>query len=136
MEPLSIRNSSGPEANFVSSQNPVHISAGADAKLSCLKQVQVTLTDANTVYTVGLPTTARGFTLYPSTADVIFAVGEDPAALATKAGATVAADFGVGATAPFGLTTTRVMVYSLAQSGGDLRLRSATASAVVVVGIF
>lgn len=136
MEPLSIINGSGPEANAVTSSNPVHISAGADAKNGALKQVQVTLTSAGTVYTVGLPTTARGFTLYPSTADVIFAIGEDPVALATKAGNTVAGDFGVGATAPFGLTTTRVMVYSLAQAGGDLRLVSATAAAVVVVGIF
>lgn len=137
MEPLSIVDSpSGPSASFVASTNPMSITAGADARNGALKQVQVTLTSAGTVYTVGLPATARGFTLYPTTADVIFAVGEAPVALATKAGDTVAGDFGVGATAPIGLTTNRVLIKSIAEAGATLHLRSATASAVVVVGIF
>jgi len=110
--------------------------AGADARQSALLQVQVTLTSANTVYTVGLPTTARGFTLYPSTADVIFSVGEACVAMATKAGNTVAGDFGIGNTAPLGLTTNRILVKSVAEGGATIHLRSATASAVVVVGIF
>ncbi len=137
MEPVSIVDSpSGPSSSFVASTNPLSITAGADARNGALKQVQVTLTLANTVYTVGLPTSARGFTLYPSTADVIFSVAEAPVALATKAGDTVAGDFGVGATAPLGLTTNRILVKSVAEAGATLHLRSATASAVVVVGIF
>lgn len=137
MEALSIVDSpSGPGATFVSSANPASITAGADARQGALLQCQVTLTSANTVYTVGLPTTARGFTLYPTTADVIFAVGEASVALATKAGNTVAGDFGIGATAPIGLTTNRVLIKSVAEAGATLHLRSATASAVVVVGIF
>lgn len=137
MEPLSIVDSpSGPGSSFVASTNPMSVTAGADARNGALKQVQVTLTSANTVYTVGLPTSARGFTLYPTTADVIFAVGEASVALATKAGDTVAGDFGVGATAPIGITTNRVLIKSIAEAGAVLHLRSATASAVVVVGVF
>lgn len=136
MDSLSLINGSGPSSDYVSSTNPAPVTAGADARNGALKQVQVTLTTAGTVYTVALPATARGFTLYPSVADVIFAIGEDPAALATKTGNTVAGDFGIGATAPYGLTTNRVLTTASAIAGGDLRLRSATAAAVVVVGIF
>lgn len=137
MEPLSIVDSpAGPGSSFVASTNPMSVTAGADARNGALKQVQVTLTSAGTVYTVGLPTSARGFTLYPSTADVIFGVGEAPVALATSAGDTLAAAFGVGATAPIGITTNRVLIKSIAEAGATLHLRSATASAVVVVGIF
>lgn len=137
MEPVSIVDSpSGPSSSFVASTNPLSITAGADARQGVLKQCQVTLTSANTVYTVTLPTNARGFTLYPTTADVIFAVGEASVALATSAGDTLAAAFGVGATAPIGLTTNRVLIKSVAEAGAVLHLRSATASAVVVVGVF
>ena len=43
----------------------------------------------------------------PTVADVIFAVAEDPAALATITGNAVAANFSVGATAPLGEQTVR-----------------------------
>lgn len=117
-------------------QKPSPITAGADARNGVLKQVQVTLTSANTPYSVVLPTNARGFVLYPTIADVIFSVAEDPAALATIAGNTVAANFSVGATAPFGLQTVRVLDDSVAAAGASLRLRSATAAANVVISTF
>jgi len=115
---------------------PLPVSAGADARNAALLQVQVTLTTANTVYTVALPTSARGFTLFPSTADVIFAVAEAPVALATSAGNTAVGAFGIGATAPFAVVTARVLNDARAAAGAVLHLRSATAAAVVVVGIF
>ncbi len=125
---------SGPtDTRFVS---PFPITAGADARGGALRQVQVTLPVAGTVYSVTLPTAARGFPLLPSTADVSFAVGEDPAALATISGNAVSANFSVGATAPLGEQTVRILDDFIASAGASLRLRSATANANVVVATF
>jgi hypothetical protein len=115
---------------------PAPMTAGADARNGALKQVLVTLTTANTAYAVVLPITARGFVLYPSVADTYFAIGENPVAQGAIVGNVVAANFTVGATAPFGLQTVRVLDDATAAAGASLRLFSATANANVVVSIF
>lgn len=114
--------------------NPFPITAGADARVSGLKQVTMTLTTANTVYTCTLPSAARGFRLYPTLGDIIFAVGEDPAAAGTVTGNAVAANFSVGVTVRQYDTATRIRDDQ--QLSETLRLRSTTANAVVLVDTF
>lgn len=115
---------------------PLPITAGADARGGALRQVQVTLPVANTVYSVVLPTAARGFALSPSLGDIIFSVGEDCAALSTISGNAVAANFSIGDTALAGNETVRVLDEEIAVAGASLRLRSVTANAVVRVATF
>lgn len=115
---------------------PEPVTAGADARNGFLKQVQVTLYSANTAYEVVLPNAIRGFSLYPSTADTYFAIGENPVAMGTITNNVVAANFTVGATAPFSVTTVRVLDDATANANASLRLFCPTANAVVRVGVF
>jgi hypothetical protein len=67
-----------------------------DIDLGKASSCVVTLTLADTVYTVAIPTWAKGVRLRPS-ADVRFALGEDPPAVEpAKAGNAALTDFGIG----------------------------------------
>jgi hypothetical protein len=108
----------------------------ADARKSKLKSVKVTLhaTPGN-VTTVAIPSFARGVLLYPS-AEVRFAVDEDPAAEATSADAAVAeAAMAVGGYLPAAEWSARTLEeYNGAAK--ELRLIGAAGSETVVVEFF
>ena len=115
---------------------PMPVTAGADLRQGASKSVITTLVLASNVYTVTLPTTVRGIVVYPTVADVWFAVGENPAAATTISGNVVAANFVVGQLAPFGIQTVRVLDDYVASANASLRLISATANANVTISTF
>lgn len=111
------------------------VNLGPDALNGVLKSIKCTLSATpGTLTTITLPDNAQGFRLYPATSDIRFAIGENPAAEATDTDGTVAAaDFAVGAIAKADQWETRLLAAGTART---LRLRSATASVVVEVGVF
>jgi len=115
---------------------PMPATAGADLRQGASKSVITTLVSASNVYTVTLPTTVRGVVIYPTVADVWFAVNENPAAAGTISGNVVAANFTAGQLAPFGLQTVRVLDDYAASANASLRLISATANANVTISTF
>ena len=114
---------------------PLPVGLGADARTGALFSLSVTLSGTpNTVTTITLPDNARGFRLYPTSNDVRFAVGENPATLATATATTIAAAaFGVGGIAKGDQFETRLLE---AGTSRTLRLSSATASTVVTAETF
>jgi hypothetical protein len=112
------------------------VSLPADAEAGELLCVNATLSATpETVKTVSLPDWARGFRLTPSD-DVRFAVGEDPAALATHAAgdnSLAVVDFSIGNVAAADLQEVRALP---ARTGRTLRLASAEASATVLIELF
>jgi hypothetical protein len=121
--------------SYGDTDNPAQpVAFAADAATGGLKSLTVTLSGTpGTVTTITLPDSAQGFRLYPSH-DTRFAVGEAPATAATSAAATIAAAaFAVGATAKANLWEERSIA---AGASRTLRLKSATASAVVEVEVY
>lgn len=106
-----------------------------DAALGALLSIRVTLSATpGNVTAITLPDVAQGFRLYPASNDIRFAIGEDPAAEATSASTPIAAAaFAVGAVAKADTWETRLVA---AGASRTLRLRSATASVVVEIGVF
>lgn len=108
-----------------------------DARQGAMKAVSITLSATpNTVSSVPVPTGAMGFRLFPTTADVVFAVDENPAALAayTETGAN---NLALGGLSTGNAATANALeVRLLAAGAATVRLASATASAVVRVGFF
>jgi hypothetical protein len=125
------QSTAGPTVPSYDSPHP--ITAGADARLGKLKSVTQTLTTANAVYTVTLPTGVRGFRLYPTLGDIVFAVGENPAAIGAITGNVVAANFTTGVAVLQYETAVRVLPEANADT---LRLTSTTTNAVVRVDTF
>ena len=115
---------------------PMPVTAGADLRQGSSRSVITTLVLASNVYTATLPTTVRGIVVYPTVADVWFAVGENPAAATTISGNVVAANFTVGQLAPFGIQTVRILDDYVASANASLRLISATANANVTISTF
>lgn len=124
---------SGVGPTVPSYDTPAPITAGADARNGKLKSVTQTLTTANQVYTVTLPSGIRGIRLYPTLGDIVFAIGENPAAVGAITGNVVAANFTVGAQVLQYETATRILDDG---NTGTLRLVSSTTNAVVRVDTF
>jgi hypothetical protein len=107
----------------------------ADARTGALLSIEITLSGtAGTVTTVTIPDTARGVRLYPRSDAIRFAIGEDPAAVATSSATTIAATaLAVGGIAKADQWEVRLLE---AGTGRTVRLRSATASVVVDLEVF
>jgi len=116
--------------------SPLPVTAGADLRVGATKSVTMTLTTATQHYTCILPTTVRGVVIYPTVADVWVSVNEVPVAASVITGNVVAANFAVGALAPYGLQTVRVLDDYVASANASLRLVSATANANVTISTF
>jgi hypothetical protein len=107
----------------------------ADARTGALASIEITLSGTpGTVTTVTIPDTARGVRLYPRSNAIRFAIGEDPAAVATSSAATIAATV----LAAGGIAKADQWEVRLLEAGTDrtVRLRSATASVVVDLEVF
>jgi hypothetical protein len=107
----------------------------ADARQGALASIEITLSATpGTVTTVTIPDTARGVRLYPRSNAIRFAIGEDPAAVATSSSTTIAAS----ALAVGGIAKADQWEVRLLETGTDrtVRLRSATASVVVDLEAF
>jgi hypothetical protein len=107
----------------------------ADAQTGALASIEITLSATpGTVTTVTIPDTARGIRLYPRSNAIRFAIGEDPAAVATSSSTTIAAS----ALAVGGIAKADQWEVRLLETGTDrtVRLRSATASVVVDLEAF
>lgn len=126
----------------VGDANGLPIQLQGDALTGALAHARATLNATpETLTTLQIPSWARGFRLWPTGAQIRFAVGEDPGALyaPAAAGAGVAQDllsanYGVGAIAKPDTWETRLLTPSFAAR--TLRLRSTTASVVVDVDFF
>lgn len=120
----------------ITQTDPLPADLAPDAITGQLLAILATLSaSAGTVKTVDIPNTARGFRLTPS-ADVVYAVGEDPAALATHTAgdnSIATADFSKGNVAAANAPEVRTLATG---TGRTLRLRSATASATVLIELF
>lgn len=105
-----------------------------DARKGFLKQLSITLSvTPATVTTVTLPVGVSGFRITAGAAAIIYAINEDPAALATSNATTIAAAaFSKGNTCP--ANGTDVRLFDGTQI--TLRLQSATASATLVLEVF
>jgi hypothetical protein len=107
----------------------------ADARTGALASIEITLSGTpGTVTTVTIPDTARGVRLYPRSNAIRFAIGEDPAAVATSSSTTIAAS----ALAAGGIAKADTWEVRLLEAGSSrtVRLRSATASVVVDLEVF
>jgi hypothetical protein len=107
----------------------------ADARQGALASIEITLSATpGTVTTVTIPDTARGIRLYPRSNAIRFAIGEDPAAVATSSSTTIAASaLAVGGIAKADTWEVRLLE---AGSSRTVRLRSTTASVVVDLEVF
>jgi hypothetical protein len=107
----------------------------ADARTGALASIEITLSGTpGTVTTVTIPDTARGVRLYPRSNAIRFAIGEDPAAVATSSSTTIAATaLAVGGIAKPDQWEVRLLE---AGTGRTVRLRSTTASVVVDLEVF
>src|SRR5688500_15787930 len=105
----------------VTESNPLPTDLAPDAAAGTLLAVSATLSATpGTVKTVTLPDSAQGFRLTPS-ADVVFAVGEDPEELATHAAgddSIAEADFSIGNVAAANVAEVRTLA-----AGTDRTLR-------------
>ena len=118
-----VRYSNGERAELVALANEIGLRA--DARQAALSGGLWTLASTSVVESISIPDFARGFRLRPS-ADVRFAIGEDPVALA---GETLV----VGNTAYANETETRLLVDG---TGRTLRLLGTSAGMTVGVGFF
>jgi hypothetical protein len=106
-----------------------------DARQGELKSIEISLSATpGTVTTVTLPDDIIGFRLYPRSNDCRFALGEDPAAVATSSATSIpASGLAVGGIAKADAWETRLIERGQSRT---LRLRSATASLVVDLEVF
>ena len=106
-----------------------------DARTGVLKSIEITLSGTpGTVTTVTIPDTAQGIRLYPRTHHIRFAIGEDPAAVATSSSTTIAASaFAIGGVAKADAWEVRLLATGTSRT---VRLRSITASVVVDMEVF
>jgi hypothetical protein len=107
----------------------------ADARTGALSSIAITLSATpGTVTSVTIPDTARGVRLNPRSDAIRFAIGEDPAAVATSSATTITAT----ALAVGGIAKADQWEVRLLEAGTDrtVRLRSATASVVVDLEVF
>lgn len=111
----------------------LRVGFNADLQNGVNKHVAVTLTVAETDYTVDIPDNARFITMY-ATDTFRYGMGEAPATpAATKAGNTATTDYGVGGRFAFtGQPITHVLP---AGAGRVLHLRSATAALVINIQV-
>lgn len=112
-----------------------HVRLVPDARIGYLKSIEITLSATpGTVTTVTLPDEAIGFRLNPRSNPCRFAVGEDPAAVATISATTIAAStMAVGGIARADAWETRLLDTGQTRT---LHLRSATASLVIDLEVF
>jgi hypothetical protein len=111
------------------------VNLSADAIQGQLGSIEITLSGTpGTVTTFTFPDTAQGFNLYPRSNPARFAIGEDPAAVATSSSTSIAAAaLAVGGIAKADQWTTRLIA---AGTSRTLRLRSLTASLVIDLEVF
>jgi hypothetical protein len=126
---------SGETIDGTTSLYTIGAALNADARTGALLSIEITLSGtAGTVTTVTIPDTARGVRLYPRSDAIRFAIGEDPAAVATSSATTIAAT----ALAVGGIAKADQWEVRLLEAGTErtVRLRSATASVVVDLEVF
>jgi hypothetical protein len=111
------------------------VALAADARNGALASIEVTLSATpGTVTSVTIPDDARGVRLYPRSNAIRFAVGEDPAAVATSSSTTIpASTLAVGGIAKADQWEVRLLESGTSRT---VRLRSATASVVVDMEVF